>query len=191
MGLYDTSWIVYYHGYQIKVIRKGKSQSISELTVNGVIVPNTKVISYMDWATVHTNYYFSNVEREIEVRFATKTGMLDLSMGFQVFIDGEYIGNDKHILYPTLAEATKKIKKGFLYYFLFIRLPPYGLMVAFAYINEIIYLGKESARFKLPLHLYLLPVSLMFLLIFISSCYSWYQDKLILKNLQRFARKWK
>jgi hypothetical protein len=191
MGLYDTIWIVYYHGYQIKVIRKGKSQLIRELKVNGVIVPNIKVISYMDWATIHANYCFSNIEREIEVRFATKTGMFDLSTGFQVFIDGEYIGNDKNTSYPPLKETVEKTEKGFWNHFFFVGLLQYGLLF---YVPQVIGYFAIKNYIKLnntELLLYLMANFLAFLLIFAGSCYSWHQTKLIMKNLKRFEQKWR
>lgn len=189
MGFYDKSWAVYYQWYQIQAIARGRLEIVEELRINGIIIKNAKIISYIDWATIHANYYFSNVEREIEIRIATKTGMLEFSKGIQVFIDGEYIGNEKYTLYPTLEETTKKIGKGFWNHFFFDGLLKYGIIFYTPQAILIFQIKTEKySDFLLP---YLLVNFLVFSGIFAGSFYSWHQTKLIMKNLKRFEQKWR
>ncbi|WP_310482015.1 hypothetical protein [Chamaesiphon sp. VAR_48_metabat_403] len=132
------NWDIYCQGHQIrtKAIMKGRSQIIYELQVDGVALKHAKVTDGY-WPTIHANYYFSNIEKEIEVRFATKIGTI-LDLGCQIFIDGEYIGIDRHTEYPTLQEASKKIEKGFLSYFFLVGLLRYGFIFSIPFVIQFI-----------------------------------------------------
>jgi hypothetical protein len=189
MGFYDHSWDLYYQGYQIEAITRSREGRLEELRVNGVVIKNAKIISYMDWATIHANYSFSNVEREIEIRLATKTGMFDFSKGLQVFIDGEYIGSEKYTLYPDLKETRRKIEKGFWHHFFFDGLINYGLILCvpqFMFLYQVKI--EKNPNFLIP---YLLMNFFVISGIFAGSCDSWHQTKLIMKNLLRFEQKWR
>jgi hypothetical protein len=201
-----NSWDVYYQGYRIEVVEirgriliRGGISRIKELKVNGVIVTNAKIVQSdynwnWNWATIHAKYYFSNIEKEIEVRLAYKPGFAQ-GRGFQVFIDGEYIGNDKCINYPSLEETIEKIGKGFWRsYFinlLQILASLYSTLAVVILINIPISKISTKENFsQFPLS-YLLINLILFIAVFNVSSSSWNRTKLIAKKLLIFEEKWK
>lgn len=194
-----NSWDVYYQGYRIEVIaiRSGRISRVKELKVNGVVVTNAKIIHsdyYWSWATIHAKHYFLNIEKEIEVRLAYKPGFAQ-GLGFQVFIDGEYIGNDKCINYPSLEETIKKMGKGFWRYY-FINLLQtlaalYSTLTAVILVNIPISKISTKANFSQFSLSYLLINLILFIAVFNVSSSSWKRTKSIAKNLLMFEEKWK
>lgn len=194
------SWDIYYEGYKIEAIevKRGRISRIEELRVNGITITTAKIVSSEHyWTTIHAKHCFSNVVREIEIRLAPKA-RFSICMGIQVFIDGEYIGNDNYTRYPTLAETRKKLEKGFWYFYFnnLLRVVPTLYMtvvlapiIANVPLTKTLIFIKESI-YQFPLS-HVLINTILITSIFNMSYSSWNDTKLITKNLLSFEQKWK
>lgn len=127
----DKVWEFDYEGHLIKITNKISiipPKTSELLEIDGAVVKHEKGNIFRMNSTIRSIYRFNNIEKNIEVRIAQKTG--SLATGAQVYINDEFIGGDKSIQYPDPDEALKQYKKGYFCYFMTVGLLNFGLPYA-------------------------------------------------------------
>ncbi len=114
----DKIWEVKFNNSVIKVINKVSlfpPKTSEMLVVDGNLIKQVSGRFFSSISVFNANYTFDNVEKQIEVRIALKTG--SLRTGAQIYVDGEFVGGDARIQCPNPYEMMRQYKLGYPRYF--------------------------------------------------------------------------